>query len=519
MERKWWTLLAVSMGIFMLLLDITIVNVALPDIQRSLHSSFTDLQWVIDAYSLTLAALLLTAGSLGDRLGRRRTFAVGIALFTSASLLCGLATTPLFLNLARAYQGVGGAVMFSIAPALLVQEFHGPERGTAFGIFGAAIGASAAIGPLLGGILTQGLGWEWIFFVNIPVGAALIVITVTRLAESRNPNATGADWLGVATFTGALFLLVFALIRGNGEGWGSALIVSCLVGSVALLAAFVAIERVAANPMFELSLFRRPAFAGASIAAFCLSAGMFAMFLYLTLYLQNILGYSPLQAGLRFLPFTVLSFIVAPIAGRLSNHVPVRFLIGGGLAMVGTGLLLMHGLTAASGWTALLAGLLVAGAGTGLGNPPLLQTAVGVVSPERSGMASGINTTFRQVGIATGIAALGAIFQSHVENHATRLLTPIPGVGGQAHALAHAVATGNAQAAIEGAPPGARRAVAGALHESFVSGLNTILVVGGLVALAGGVLAVALIRSRDFDASAHTPAPVPAPAAETAVRA
>ena len=343
MERKWWTLIVACLATFMLLLDITVVNVALPDIQSSLHASFSDLQWVVDAYALTLAALLLTAGSLGDRIGRKLVFAVGLGLFVAASLLCGLATTPTFLNLARALQGVGGAVMFAQSLALIAEDFHGRERGTAFGIWGATIGAAVAVGPLVGGVLTEGIGWEWIFFVNIPIGIATIALTMRFVHESRDEAARRLDIPGTILFSGALFALVFALIRGNAEGWGSTLIVGLLLGAVALLALFVAVERRIDDPMFDLSLFRVPAFCGVSIAAFALSSSMFAMFLYLTLYVQNILGFSPLEAGLRFLPITLISFFVAPIAGQLTARIQVRYLLGAGLLLVAIGLALMHG--------------------------------------------------------------------------------------------------------------------------------------------------------------------------------
>ncbi|HSD81417.1 MAG TPA: DHA2 family efflux MFS transporter permease subunit, partial [Solirubrobacteraceae bacterium] len=345
---RWWTLAAVCVAVFMLLLDITVVNVALPDIARSLGASFTDLQWVIDAYALSLAALLLTAGSLADRFGRRAVFTAGLGIFSAASLLCGLAPSPALLNVARGLQGVGGAAMFATSLALLAAAFHGPERGTAFGIWGATTGAAVAIGPLAGGVLTQSVGWEAIFFVNVPIGVAAIAVTLRRVAESRDPHARTVDVGGLVTFSVALFLLIFALVRGNAEGWTSGLIVGFLAGSAVLLVAFVVIESRVARPMFDLTLFRNRSFTGASAAAFAISASMFSMFLYLTLYLQNGLGYSPLEAGLRFLPVSLVSFVVAPIAGRLSARVPVRGLIGGGLLLVGAGLVLMRGLGAAS---------------------------------------------------------------------------------------------------------------------------------------------------------------------------
>src|SRR5271168_411035 len=258
MDRKWWTLIAVSFGVFMLLLDITVVNVALPDIQRSLHSSFSDLQWVVDAYALTLATFLLTAGSVADLLGRKRVFIVGLFVFTISSAVCGLSTTPLELNLARAVQGTGGAMMFATALALLAQAFHGKERGTAFGVFGAVTGGAVAIGPVIGGVITSGIGWEWIFFVNIPIGIVAVFIAFTQVEDSRDPDATGVDWAGLVTFSVALFMLVYALVQGNGKGWGSAEIVALLGGSVVLLVAFVIVEHLQSRPMLDLSLFRRP---------------------------------------------------------------------------------------------------------------------------------------------------------------------------------------------------------------------------------------------------------------------
>src|SRR6266542_798937 len=261
MARKWWTLLAVSVATFMLLLDITVVNVALPSIRDDLGASFTDLQWVVDAYALTLAALVLTAGSLADRLGRRRVFAAGLGVFTLASLLVALAPDPTFLNLSRAFQGVGGAVMFAVSLALIAQEFPaGRERGTAMGIYGASIGVAVAIGPLVGGALTDSLGWRSIFYLNVPIGVAAIAITYLKLRESRDPNATRVDWAGVATFSGALFALVLALVRGNDEGWGSSVIVSLFAGSTVLLVAFIAVERRVSEPMLPLGLFKLPSF-------------------------------------------------------------------------------------------------------------------------------------------------------------------------------------------------------------------------------------------------------------------
>jgi len=492
LERKWWTLVLISTATFMLLLDITVVNVALPDIQRELGASLSSLQWVVDAYSLMLAAILLTAGSLGDRLGRRRVFTLGFAIFTFASFLCGISNDPTLLNLARGLQGVGGAGMFATSLALIGQEFHGKDRATAFGVWGATIGGAVAIGPLVGGVITENLGWEWIFFVNIPIGIAAIVLTERKIVNVASPDPEPVDFPGLLTFSVALFLLIFGLIRGNPEGWTSGVIVACLAGAVVLLLVFVAIELRSDHPMLDLHLFGNPAFNGVSIVAFGLSAGMFAMFLYLTIYMQGVLDFSPLEAGLRFLPLTFLSFIASPIAGTLSHRVPIRVLLGIGLGLVGVGLLLMHGVSADSEWTTLLAGFLVAGVGIGVTNPGIGQAAIAVVPVEKSGMGSGINTTFRQVGIATGVAALGAVFQSRVDSKLGELLPHAPSE------LSELVSSGGSKAAAAVAPARIRPEVVHASNEAFVSGFNEIILIASILSFVGAALGFALVRSRNF---------------------
>ncbi len=502
MERKWWTLIAVCVAIFMLLLDITVVNVALPDIQRSLHSSFSDLQWVVNAYALTLAAFLLTAGAVADLIGRKRVFTAGLIVFTCASAACGLSSSPLMLNLARAVQGTGGAMMYATSLALIAEAFQGKERGVAFGAFGAVNGAAVAVGPVLGGVITSGIGWQWIFFVNVPIGVAAVLVTLIRVLDSRDPNASGVDWAGLVTFSASLFLLVFALVQGNEKGWGSTEIVAFLVASGVLLIAFVAVEHLQSRPMLDLSLFRRPAFTGASIVAFAIASSYFAMFLYLTLYIQDVLGYSALQAGLRFLPVTLLSFAVAPVAGRLTVRVPVRLLLGTGLVLAGVGLLAMSGLDASSSWTALIPGFVLGGAGIGMINPPLASTAIGVVPHERSGMASGINSTFRQVGIATGIAGLGAVFAHRVSEStmaALRASGHLHAVLGAAHGqLGALLGSGDVSSIAHLLSPAARTALVHSYRIGFTDAFGTISTIAGAVALTGAVLGYALVRGRDF---------------------
>jgi EmrB/QacA subfamily drug resistance transporter len=363
-------------------------------------------------------------------------------------------------------------MMFATALALLSQEFHGKERGTAFGLWGAVIGAAVAIGPLAGGMLTSWISWRWIFFVNIPIGFAAVALGLRQVHESKDPEHSRLDPVGLVTLTAGLFCLILALIEGNGHGWSSALIVTLLAAAVVVLTAFVVSQARERNTMVDLTLFRRPAFVGAQATAFAISSSMFSMFLYLTLYMQDILRLSALETGVRFLPLSALSFLAAPLAGRLSSRVPIRALIGTGLALNAIAMWSMSRLTTGSHWTVLLPGFLIGGIGIGLVNAPLATTAVSTVRVERAGMASGINNTFRQIGIATGIAALGAIFSAK---------------------------TGNART-----------------PAAFVHGLHSILLVGAGVAAVGAVVAAALIRRRDFVASGPQQAAAATPASRAA---
>lgn len=520
MERKWWTLISVCVATLMLLIDVTIVNVALPDIQNSLHGSFSDVQWVIDAYSLMLAALLLTAGSLADLFGRRLVFVSGLLVFTASSLLSGVATTPLFLNLARGAQGVGGAMLFATSLALLAQTFRGRERGVAFGVWGAITGVAVAIGPVIGGALTSGLSWRWIFLVNVPIGVIGVIVTLAKVDESRAPQARRPDFIGLITFSGGLGAIVYALIKSSTLGWGSTTILVCLIGGGVLLVAFLVAELLQAHPMFDLSLFRKPTFVGGSVAAFALSAGMFSLLLYLTLYMQDILGYTPFEAGLRLLVLSGGILLTSTVAGRLTAYVPIRLLIGPGLLMVATGVLLMRGISVSTGWTHLIAGFIVAGCGVGLINPPLASTAVGVVEPEAAGMASGINTTFRQVGIATGVAALGSVFAHNVKTKIVSGLSSVSSVpAASVHRIAAGVSQGSPATALKTLPHAALAPATRVVHAGFVTGLNAILLIGAIVAGVAGVLSLVLIRNRDFTAgAAHDKGPSPgdASAAEAA---
>jgi len=480
-EVRRWTLIAVCVTTFMLLLDVTIVNVALPSIQHRLKADLTGLQWVVDAYALALAALILTGGALEDRFGRRLLFTFGVVVFPSASLLCGLAWNITALDVARGLQGIGGAALFATALALIGHEYRGADRFGAIAVWGATVGAAVASGPLVGGILTDALGWRWVFFVNVPVGAFALLIARTRMVESRDLGALRTDLAGLVSFTAALFLIVFGLLRGNAEGWGSSLIVSTLVAGIVLLVAFVLVEARQARPMLDISLFRRPAFLGVSLATFAIGTGMFALFPYLSIYLQDILGTSPLGAGLRFLPLTAFVFLVPLLTRGIAQRAQPWVLASLGLLLVSIALLLMHGLTTGSRWTALLPGFVVGGIGIGLANPTLAATALRTVDPA-SGMASGINNAFRLSGVAIGVAALGAVLEHRVSTS----------LASTAHVhsrnLAAAVSSAGTRAV------GGQRALVHPAVAAFVSGLNAVLLVGCAIVFAGAVAAAALMR-------------------------
>lgn len=449
---KWWALVAICAATFMLLLDVTIVVVALPDIRTELGASFTQIQWVTDAYALALAALLLTSGTLADRFGRRLIFIVGLVVFTLGSLLCGISPNAGLLIAARAVQGVGGAMLFATSLALLAASYQGRDRGIAFGAWGAVTGISTALGPVLGGLITTWISWRGIFLVNLPVGVAALLVTVLCVAESKSPHARRLDCAGMISFSVGLLALVFGLTETSSRDWGDAVVVGALVTAAVLLVVFIVVELRVPEPMFDLSLLRVPTFVGGSVAAFAMNGSLYAALLYFVVYLQDGLGYDALGTGLRLLVMSGCSMVASVVSGRLAERVPTRWLIGPGLVLVGVGLLLMTGIRDDSTWVHLIPGLVVAGIGGGLVNPPLASTAVGVVDVHRSGMASGVNSTFRQVGIAVGIAVYGSIFSSHMASS----------------------------------------------HGSYAEALNAIIIVCAVVALVGAVAALTLVRTKDF---------------------
>jgi EmrB/QacA subfamily drug resistance transporter len=454
MTIKHWTLAVVCAATAMLMLDIAVVNTALSRIAEDLDTGLSGLQWVVDAYTLALASVVLTAGSLADRFGRRRLFTIGLSLFTLASAACAAAGSIEALVAARAVQGLGAAVMFAVSLAILAHAFPEPkERAGALAAYGATIGASFAVGPLVGGALTSGLDWQWIFLINLPLGALCLWITRTKVVESRDPRARRVDRLGQATLAPALFLLVLGFLRANEEGWGSGIVAGSLAGGVVLLVAFVLVERRVAEPMLPLGFFRNPSFTGAQLAAFAISASLFAVFLYATLYLQQILGLSAIEAGLVYLPGTMVNLVVAGATAQLGEKISSKAMIVVGLTLVGIGMALMAlGADASSSWTSILPGMLVAMVGTGLFNPSVTAVALGSVSEHQSGLAAGVNDTFRQAGIAIGVAALGALVPAQ------------DAFGGSA--------------------------------EAYVDGLQNALLAGAALAVAGAVASAYLIRGR-----------------------
>ena len=487
--RNWRPLVAICLGTFMLLVDVTIVNVALPDIARDLATSSSALQWVVDAYALALAALLMAVGGAADVLGHRRVYVAGLALFAAASLACGLAPTAGLLIAARAVQGLGGAAMFATTFALLNSSYQGRDRGVAFGIWGAVSGASAALGPIIGGLLTQGFGWRWIFYVNLPISVAAVVLSLLVLPGGRPTSRLRLDLPGVFTFTVAASALVVGMILAGDEGWASATVLGLLALGVAALAIFVVVERRSDHALLDLSLFRNRAFVGVVIAALLLNFSAFAFFVYTSIWLQSLLGLSPIAAGLTGLPLSVASFVVSAVIGRFLSRMAPGPVIGGGLLLIGIGSLVSALLVDdASSWPALVAGLTISGIGVGLATPTLSSTAMGSVAPERGGMAAGAVNTARQLGFAFGIALLGSVFAATA---ADRLdADGVPAASDTASALAG----GQARAVLAAAPAGQRGPLVDAFHAAFASGLDAVFLVAGLGGVLAGLAVLVLMR-------------------------
>jgi EmrB/QacA subfamily drug resistance transporter len=454
-NRKWLTLGCVAFALFMVMLDNTVVNVALPSIQRDLGIGLSELQWTVNAYALTFAVLMLTGGKLADFLGRRRIFILGLAVFTASSLACGLATSGEMLIAARTVQGIGAALMMPATLSIISATFPVEERGMAIGIWAGVSAMALALGPLVGGLLTQHIDWGWIFFINVPIGVLAIIAARFLIRETRDTSAEQRlDLPGLVTSGVALFALTFALIEANEYGWTSPTILSLFAVAVLGLVAFVVLEMRQRAPMLDLSLFRSGTFAGANIVVLLVFLAMFGVFFFVSLYVQGILGYSAVQAGALFLPMTVLIMFVAPAAGKLSDQLGSRWLIVAGMLFLAAHLAWLSTLEIDSNFWDILPALILGGFGMGLTMTPATAAAIGSVPVAKAGIGSGVLNTFRQVGGALGIAVIGAIVASQID-----------------------------------VPPGDPRG-----QEQFMDGFSLALQVAAVIALTGAVAAAALIR-------------------------
>jgi EmrB/QacA subfamily drug resistance transporter len=463
-NRKWWTLAAVAFGLFMIMLDNTVVNVALPSIEKDLHISISELEWIVTAYALTFAALLITGGKLADLYGRRRIFIVGLVVFTGSSLACGLASNAGFLIGARAVQGVGAALMNPATLSIITATFPPKQRGQAIGIWAGVSALALAIGPLCGGLIVDNIGWNWIFFVNVPVGVVGIVVSQLVIRESRDTShEQSIDLPGLFTSAGGLFALSYALIEGNQKGWSSPEILGLFAVAVACLVGFVLLERHQRLPMLDLSLFRIPSFVGANVVALLVSLGMFGVFFFVSLFVQNILGYSPTKAGAIFLPMTLLIILIAPWAGKASDRIGGRWLMGGGMTLLSISLLLYQRVGVDSTFWTLLPAMILGGIGMAMTMSPMTSTAMGSVPVDKAGVGSGVLNSFRQVGGSLGIAVMGAILASYLS-----------------------------------AQPGTP-----ASRQQFVDGLHAALLVSAAITFAAAIVAVVLVRVKPSVQRSH----------------
>jgi EmrB/QacA subfamily drug resistance transporter len=422
------TLVVVCVATAMLMLDIAVINSALPRVSVDLHASLSGVTWIIDAYTLALAATVLTTGSLADRYGRRRAFTAGLVVFTISSIVCALSTSIVELDVARAVQGIGGAAMFSTSLALLASAYPDwAQRAKALAVYGATIGASFAVGPLVGGAMTSWFGWRSVFWLNVPIGV-LCVLGALRVGESRDPRPRRPDWIGQLLSAGALFLLVLALLRGNDAGWSSRSTVLEFIGAAVLLAAFLAVESRIAEPMLPLKLFANRSFTGIQLAAVGISSSLFAIFVYLTFFFQGVAGLSPIESGLAYLPGTVLSFVVAGASASFVTRIDSRVLLTVGLVLVAAGMALGLMVGPGSSWTALLPSELVAMFGCGIVNPVLSGLVLSTSPQGQEGLAVGVHDTARHAGIALGVAVLGALIPSGALGTAHGAVTYVHGL-------------------------------------------------------------------------------------------
>ena len=503
-NSKWWTLGSMCFALFMIMLDNTVVNVALPSIQRDLHASLASLEWTVNAYTLTFAVLLVTGGRLGDIFGRRRMFLFGVMVFGASSLAIGFAPSDAALIAFRAVQGIGAAFMMPATLSIITQAFPPEQRGTAIGTWAGVSALALAIGPVLGGFLTQDVSWRAIFFINPPIAVAAVAVTLFATRESRDDTvARSVDYPGIASITISLTALVLALVEGNAWHWGSPRVISLLAVAAVGIASFVLIELRTKTPMVDFGFFRSRTFLGTNLIAFVISFAMLAMFFFMALYMQNILHFSPLQAGLRFLPTTVVIIFMGPLAGRLTDRVGSRPLMTAGLLTVALSLLLQSGITVHTKYATLLPGFVLMGLGMGLVMSPMSTAAMNAVDRTKAGVASGVLSMSRMVGGTFGVAVMGALVTAIGKAKINQQLPQLP-PSVRAH-IAGSIGAG-------AAPTGHVSAqIVNTVREAFVSALGTGLQIGAATTLVGAAIAWTLIRRT-------TPAAAPAAAQPREVR-
>jgi EmrB/QacA subfamily drug resistance transporter len=497
-NRRWWALAAMCFALFMIMLDNTVVNVALPSIQRSLHASTTSIEWTVNAYTLTFAVLLVTGGRLGDIFGRRKIFITGVVVFAFSSGAIGFSPNDTWLVAWRAVQGVGAAMMMPATLSIITNAFPPAERGKAIGTWAGVSALALAIGPVLGGFLVESVSWQSIFFLNLPVAVGAVLVSLFAVRESRDESASQRiDVPGVLALTTGLSALILALVQGNSWHWGSTRVLALFAIAAIALTAFPLIERRQPSPMVDFSFFRSRTFLGANIVAFIVSFAMLAMFFFMALYMQNVLGYTPLQAGLRFLPSTVMIVLIAPLAGRMADRVGSRPLMTFGLLAVSGALLLLSRLTVSSGYATLLPGFVLMGVGMAFVMSPMSTAAMNAVEQAKAGVASGVLSMNRMVGGTFGVAVLGAMVATLGGSKLDQLLPGVPA------AVRSRLAAGLGSGA---APHGVPLRLIDASQSAFVYALHYGLRLGSAVALIGAVVAWSLVRP-EKPAANQPPAP------------
>ncbi|MGI8854280.1 MAG: MFS transporter [Thermomicrobiales bacterium] len=495
-RTKWLTLGAMCFALFMMMLDNTVVNVALPTIQQKFNATTSALEWIVNGYTLSLAVLMVTMGKLGDIFGRKRLFLIGLTVFTAASFACGVAPNLGSLVFFRVLQGLGGSIMMPGTLSIITATFQGKERAQAIGIWAGISGLALAAGPIVGGALVQYVNWQAIFFVNIPIGIIAFLVATRVVRESYDTTAArSVDYLGVATLTPSIFALTLALIEGQGWGWGSGRILGLFAAAVLFLIAFVVAENRQANPMVHFPMFRSPAFLAANVITFVLTFGMFGSIFFLTLYMQNVLGYSALQSGLRTLPMTGMIIFSAPLSGRLIGRLGGRPIVFTGMTLVGLGLLIdSRRLTAHSAYTALLPSFILIGVGIGFAMSPLSSIAMGAVERTKAGVASGVLGMVRQLGGVFGIALLGAIFANRSHSHVVSAVATLPVPDAVKAQIVANASLGRGGGTLPGADPAIVLQIKDAVLGGVVQGLTDAMLIGAIACAIGAVLALTLAR-------------------------